>query len=208
MNAPPRDRAHVLRELGFTIRPDGDRLRGSATIVPEMHVPGTDTLRISVLATWVDTMTGLLTARFIGPRVPVTLGLDVHLYRPPTGVGAVVATAEVVKVGSEVVVASVDIADEDDVPVGTGTGLFMVARDPELHLPASADELVAAMAEADGPLRTPLADRAGCERREPGVAVLPRPTTGSTRRTPSTVGSSPCWSRRPRCRPTPAARCR
>ena len=78
---------HVLTELGFGVERAGDELHGSAPIVPEMHVPGTDVLRLSLLASWADMITGLLAADVVGPRVPVTLDLDVHLTAPPHDLG-------------------------------------------------------------------------------------------------------------------------
>ncbi|MGY2010234.1 hypothetical protein ACW9HJ_19105 [Nocardia gipuzkoensis] len=67
----------------------GEELHGRAEITPEMHVPGTTVLRTSVLATWADTVSGLLASLVMGPRVPVTLELDVGLYRPAPGTGEV-----------------------------------------------------------------------------------------------------------------------
>ncbi|BCK54056.1 hypothetical protein [Nocardia wallacei] len=73
------DRGRILREMGFGTWRVGDELHGSAEITPEMHVPGAAVLRTSVLATWADTVSGLLASLVMGPRVPVTLELDVHL---------------------------------------------------------------------------------------------------------------------------------
>ena len=67
----------------------GDGLEGEATVVPEMHVPGTDCLRASILAVWTDVLSGLLVGQVITPRVPVTLELAVDLYRPARGCGVV-----------------------------------------------------------------------------------------------------------------------
>jgi acyl-coenzyme A thioesterase PaaI-like protein len=73
---------HILRELGFATRREGDEMHGTALITPEMHVPGRGHLRTSILATWADNLAGLLAVDAMAPRVPVTLELDVHLYRP------------------------------------------------------------------------------------------------------------------------------
>ena len=71
--------------------------------------------------------------------------------------------------------ASVTFTSDDGDPIAVGGGSFMVAPDPSLRLPSTLS--------LDGPppvqsLRVPLAQRAGCERREPGVAVLPRSDDG------------------------------
>ncbi|MFD0852244.1 hypothetical protein ACFQ07_08425, partial [Actinomadura adrarensis] len=64
---PEAPRKHVLNELGFATRRAGADLRGTASITPEMHVPGTSCLRASILATWADTLIGLLAAQVTAP---------------------------------------------------------------------------------------------------------------------------------------------
>jgi hypothetical protein len=53
---------HILMELGFSARRSGEELHGVASVTPQMHVPGTGQLRTSILATWADTLGGLLAA--------------------------------------------------------------------------------------------------------------------------------------------------
>jgi acyl-coenzyme A thioesterase PaaI-like protein len=164
-------RGHVLRELGWSVRRAGDGLHGSATIVPEMCVPGTSHLRTSILATWADTLAGLLVIDSIGPREPVTLELDVHLYRPPPGSGTVVGVATSAKSGRTVSVTAVDFSTADGEPFAFAAASFMAApdRNAQIATRTSVDLIV-----PEGTLLTvPFAQRAGCERREPGVAVLP-----------------------------------
>ena len=168
----------MLRELGFTIARGGDgELHGTAAIVPELWVPGTSVLRTSVLATWADTITGLLAVDVVGPRVPVTLQLDLDLFAPPVDVARIDATARRLKVGKAVFVASVDFADEGGQRVGVATGVFVVAPDPGVRMPEGVNPVDLLMEPVD-PLRVPLAERAGCVRTAPGVAVLPRSDEG------------------------------
>lgn len=176
-NAEKRDPTqHILFELGFGIDWKGDEVHGSAPIVPEMHVPGTDCLRTSVLATWADTMCGWQVIDHVRPRVPVTLELDVHLYRPPTGIDVIHAVATVAKAGRNVVVPTVEFSDDDGRPVGFGTASFMVAPDPALRIPdLSGTEL---RIPGDVRLSKPLAERAGVVTRAPGVVALPRTDDG------------------------------
>ncbi len=163
-------RRHVLLELGFATRRVADELHGSATIVPELHVPGTDRLRTSILATWADTVAGLLASLVMHPRVPVTLELDVNLYRPAPVSGQIAAIGRTIKVGRSIFVAEVEFSVDDE-PLGLAGASFMVAPDPGLQLrrpftintPAGTRRLT-----------TPLAERLNCERVRPGVAVLPR----------------------------------
>jgi acyl-coenzyme A thioesterase PaaI-like protein len=164
-----RDR-HVLRELGWATARSGDELHGSAPIVAEMQVPGTGHLRTSILATWADTLAGLLAVEAIRPRVPVTLELDIHLFGPAPGSGVVHGVGRIVKSGRSVTVARVDFTDQDGEPVGFGAGSFMAAPDRRLVFtsPTSVDQAI-----PDGSrLEVPFAERAGCERQGPGVAVL------------------------------------
>ena len=166
---------HVLTELGFATRRVGDELHGTASITPQMHVPGSSHLRTSILATWADNLAGLLAAYAIAPRVPVTLELDVHLYRPAPAAGLVRGVGRTVKAGRSVFVASVEFTAEHGDPVAIAAGSFMSAPDPAAKLPAT---LSVDAPPSQARLAVPLAERAGCERRSPGVAVLPRSEDG------------------------------
>jgi acyl-coenzyme A thioesterase PaaI-like protein len=168
-----RARDHVLRELGFTLRRAGDEFDGSAAVVPEMWVPGTRSLRTSILATWTDTAAGYVAVERFAPRVPVTLELDVHVYPSRGECAHVRAVSRTVKAGRSVVVAGAEFVDEHDEPLAVGTASFMAARDASLTMQRGALD-----AEApDAPrarLQMPFAQRARCERLEPGVATVGR----------------------------------
>ncbi|MEU6559656.1 hotdog domain-containing protein [Nocardia nova] len=163
-------RRHVLLELGFATRRVGDDIHGSATIVPELHVPGIPRLRTAILATWADTVCGLLASLVMHPRVPVTLELDVNLYRPAPAEGELTAVGTTVKVGRSVFVAEVEFAVDGE-PLGLAGASFMGAPDPELQLPR---RLSLDMPAGTRRLTTPLAERLGCVRVRPGTALLPR----------------------------------
>jgi acyl-coenzyme A thioesterase PaaI-like protein len=167
-------RRHVLTELGFRTTLIGDEMHGTGSVTPQMHVPGTAHLRTSILATWADNLAGLLAVGVLAPRVPVTLELDVHLYRPAPGDGLVLGVGRAVKAGRSVFVASVEFTSGAGEPVAVGAGSFMAAPDPAvtMHAQLSADP------PPDGRLTMPFAERAGCERQRPGVAVLHRSEDG------------------------------
>ena len=168
---------HILRELGFTLARDGDHMHGRAEIRPEMWAPGTASLRTSILATWTDHAAGLLAVDVLGPRVPVTLELDVHLYQPAPARGTIHAVARALKAGRSVTVLTVDFTDGDGEPIAMGTGSFMAAPDPGLTMPPEATRM--ALDPTPVPLlQVPLAERAGCERRAPGIAAVPRTDEG------------------------------
>jgi acyl-coenzyme A thioesterase PaaI-like protein len=169
---PDRERRHVLQELGFEVTRAGAELRGSASVVPEMLVPGTPHLRTSILAAWADILTGILAVDAFAPRVPVTLELDVHLFRPAPGEGAITGVGRIVKSGRSVFVAAVEFALDDGAPFCFGSASFMTAHDRTITMtmPTSVDRILPPSAR----LTIPYADRAGCERRAPGQAVFPR----------------------------------
>ena len=170
----PVDRSHVVAELGLSVRLDGDGLAGDALVYPEMHVPGTDVLRISVLAAWADMLTGLLTGTSLAPRVPVTLDLSIDLPQPVRGTPAIVGSSRLLKAGRSVVVLEVTfvLAGGTD-PVAVGTASFMPSPDTSLSLPAWRDS-PSLLDRPKDRLTAPFAERAGCERRDDGVAELPR----------------------------------
>ena len=165
----------MLQELGFVVRHAGETLTGSAEIAPEMLVPGTDRLRTSILAMWTDTLSGLLAAQTAAPAVPVTVELDVHLYRPLPATGGVRATGTSLRRGRTLYVAEVRFTTGDGEPLAVGGGSFVVSPDPTVRLPSN---LSIGEDPPSARLTMPLAERAGCERRSPGVAVLRRSEDG------------------------------
>ncbi|MFD0902076.1 PaaI family thioesterase [Actinomadura sediminis] len=167
-------RSRILAEFGLAVRSHGEELHGAGAVTPHLHVPGTAHLRTSVLAAWTDHLTGLLAARTMAPRVPVTIELDVHLYGPPPASGDVRGIARTVKAGRSIFVAEVEFAAGGE-PLAFGAASFMVAPDPAVRLPEPLS--VDAPAPA-GRLSVPLAERARCARLEPGKASLPRSEEG------------------------------
>jgi acyl-coenzyme A thioesterase PaaI-like protein len=168
-------RHHLLQELGFVIRPDGDELIGTASVTPFMHVPGAGCLRTSILATWADMLCGLLAMRDLTDRVSVTLDLEVHLYRPASAAGTVTAVARPVRTGRSVLVGEVEFADDGGETFGFAAGAFMAAPDTTLTPPRPPRFDLPPL---DVRLSMPLADRAGCKRQAPGIAVLHRSEDG------------------------------
>lgn len=175
VDAGRESRRHMLSELGFALTRAGDEMHGTASVTPEMRVPGTVHLRTSILATWADHLAGLLAADAIAPRVPVTLELDVHLYRPAPASGLVRGVGRTVKAGRSVFVAGIEFSSERGEPIAIAAGSFMSAPDPSMRLP-SGRRLETALPV--GRLTVPFAERAGCVRRDAGVAVLPRSDDG------------------------------
>ncbi len=168
---------HIVHELGFDLGRVGEEIHGSAPIVAEMYAPGTTTVRASIFATWTDIAAGYLALDAFAPRVPTTLELDVHLHQQTGAFAEVSAVARLIKSGRSVMVAMVDFTDETGRNVAFGTASFMPVPDVTMRIPPE-HEAFRAERRPPGRLRRPFAERAGCVRQSPGVAVLPRSEDG------------------------------
>lgn len=161
---------HVMLDLGFGVSRAGDTMHGSGHVVPEMCVPGTDVLRISILAAWADIVAGYLAMGLFDPAVPVTLDLDVHLRDPVGGLDEVELVGRVEKSGRSVSVLSIGIFDAGT-SIGFAHATFMAAPNPSLRMPTIVDN--EGLRHVHPPrLAVPFAQRAGCERLEPGLASI------------------------------------
>ena len=163
---------HIMRDLGFGVASVGDEMHGSALVVPEMLVPGTDALRTSILAAWADVAAGHISIGLFDPGVPVTLDLDVHLYAPPIGCDEIRMVARVQKAGRSVSVLRVAITDGDGDAVGFAHATFMAAPNPSLRMPTIVSD-EGLLRPHPARLEVPFAERAGCERIAPGTASIP-----------------------------------
>lgn len=169
-----RRQQHVLQELRFEVGRHGDGLIGSAEVTPPMWVPGTECLRLSILAIWVDMVVGLMAVEQLAPSVPVTVELDVHLHRPAPGQGTVTAVGRPLRSGRSVFVGAVDLAVDGE-PFGVGGASFTTARDPTLAMPRRSP---LERQPLGPPLAVPLAERVGSRRVAPGRVELPRRPDG------------------------------
>jgi len=162
---------HIMRDLGFGVATAGDEMHGSAQVVPEMWVPGTDSLRTSILAAWADVVAGHVAIGLFDPGVPVTLDLDLHLYRPAAGLDEVQMVARTQKSGRSVSVISIDVS-ADGREIGFAHTTFMAAPNPSLRMPTIVrDE---GLLHPHPPhLEVPFAERARCVRVEAGLATIP-----------------------------------
>jgi acyl-coenzyme A thioesterase PaaI-like protein len=177
LDAPERTQPpqHILTEVGWNVRQLGDEMHGEGAVIAHLLAPGTAHLRTSMLAAWADHLMGLLVSRIVSPRVPATLELDIHLYRPAPGRGRIRGRSWLVKKGRSVLATAVEFRSDDDRCIAVGAGSFMLAGDPDLRLPA---RLGLDMVESQPCLTVPIAERASCERRAPGNVVLPRRADG------------------------------
>ncbi len=162
---------HIMRELGFAIAGNSDEMRGSGRVIPQMWVPGTEALRMSILAAWADVVAGYIAIGLFEPAVPVTLDLDVHLHRPAVGISEVSMAARVQKAGRSVSVLSIGLFGDGET-IGFAHATFMAAPNPSLRMPTVvSDEGLLRLHPPS--LEVPFAERAGCERLMPGLASIP-----------------------------------
>src|SRR5262249_12376037 len=84
------------------------------------------------------------------------------------------ASGRVVKRGKSIIVSAMDIADQDDAPVGVAHASFMASPDP-VSMPSDSQ-----WPGDEGRLSEPLAERAGCVRVDRGTARLPFPSAATT----------------------------
>jgi acyl-coenzyme A thioesterase PaaI-like protein len=162
---------HIMRDLGFSVGLVGAEMHGSALVVPEMWVPGSDALRMGILAAWVDMVAGHLAIDLFTPSVPVTLDLDVHLHRQATAVDEVRMVGRTQKAGRSVAVLSVDI-EADGSSIGFAHATFMAAPNPSLKMPTIVSD-EGLLEPHPAQLSVPFAERAGCEQRAPGLVEIP-----------------------------------
>jgi acyl-coenzyme A thioesterase PaaI-like protein len=115
---------------------------------------------------------GYLAIGLFDPGVPVTLDLDVQLYRPPIACDEVRMVGRIEKSGRSVSVLSIEILDGRGTPLGFAGATFMAAPNPSLRMPTIVrDE---GLLRPHRPaLEVSFAERAACERTRPGVAVIP-----------------------------------
>jgi acyl-coenzyme A thioesterase PaaI-like protein len=162
---------HIMRDLGFGVAGTPEEMRGSGHVVPEMWVPGTEALRLSILAAWADIASGYIAVGLFDPGVPVTLDLDVHLLEPAVGLDEVSMVARVQKSGRSVSVLSIEILG-DNTEIGFAHATFMASPNPALRMPTVVSD--EGLIHSHAPhLEVPYADRAGCVRKEPGLASIP-----------------------------------
>jgi acyl-coenzyme A thioesterase PaaI-like protein len=162
---------HIMLDLGFGVGSTAQEMQGSGHVVPEMFVPGTKALRLSILAAWADITSGYLAMGLFDPGVPVTLDLDVHLHSPVVDVDEVSMIGRIQKSGRSVSVLTIEIFGDGD-PFGFAHATFMASPNPELRMPTVVSD--EGLVHLHPPrLEVSFAERAGCERLTPGLASIP-----------------------------------
>ncbi len=172
------DHAGTVRDLGLLTDLDGpDALVGTAQVVRELYVPGTETLRTSVLATYADIVAGKFANTKLAPSICVTLDLDLHLVRMPAGEGfapgdEITCRSTVVRAGRRIVVMGFEVRSGTGERVGFGHAGFMASPNPE-HVVPGGFGLVSDESERRWRLEAPFAERAGIRHLDDGRVELP-----------------------------------
>nr|MDT0666360.1 PaaI family thioesterase [Micromonospora sp. DSM 115978] len=165
-----------VMELGLRIEVDGDDLTGSAAVFPEICVPGTRTLRTSVLATWADVITGTLAMVHVAPRIPLTLDLDTHVVQPAADGDLIAVDASVVKLGRTVLVCQARFRNATSGGlVAVAYASFVASPNPGHVFPAG---FLQQRLELPPRLSVPLAQRVGGTVVTPGTVDVPRRPDG------------------------------
>jgi uncharacterized protein (TIGR00369 family) len=116
---------HVLRDLGLTVEHHEDGSSVGRLPVVDALLDDHGRVRAGILGTLVDAIGGGLAAYAAAPGWIATADLDLQLFGPLVGVGAVDAVGRVVRAGRSTVVIAVELAS-DDMAIGLATMTFAV----------------------------------------------------------------------------------
>jgi acyl-coenzyme A thioesterase PaaI-like protein len=173
---PAVEPVSIIAELGLRTAADGPVVRGAAEVVPELCVPGTSTLRTSVVATWADVVTGYVAGRSMDPRIPLTLDLEVQIHGTVRAGDRVVCQASALKVGRTVVVCEARFHDDSTgALLAIALGSFVASPDQSHVFPGGfpcVDQMMT------GRLAQPLAERIGGRTIERGRVEVPHRPDG------------------------------
>jgi acyl-coenzyme A thioesterase PaaI-like protein len=170
-----RHQLSIIGELGLNYARSGDVVSGRAECVAEAVVPGTQTLRTSVIATWADVIAGAIAGHAIDPRIPLTLDLEVQLLGSATVGDQIVGESVAVKIGRTVVVCEASFRQESATdPFAIAIASFIASPNPEHVFEGGFPDFTG----IPGRLSAPFAERAGLRVIEPGVAEVPRREDG------------------------------
>ncbi len=160
---------------GFTLTWVGDEIHGESPVYPDLFVPGTSHVRLSVLATWTDIMGGYLSMEVLNPLIPVTMSLDVHAHRPVPECGSIRSSGRVLSAGRSVATLMVEITSDTGDAIAVATASFM-APDPNRRMPEHLRR------DARTPVTIgrdiPFVNVDGCQQIAPGIVSLSSHATG------------------------------
>jgi acyl-coenzyme A thioesterase PaaI-like protein len=158
VDSPSARNSHIVGELGFEHWHVNGLSHGRVAIRSEMLVPGTERVRIGLLAMLSDLVAGQPSS---GPITPTT-DLRVRVVRPAE-MGVVHLVARTLKVGATLAVFEVRMtADDDDRPFALSLATFMNRSVDPSEFPEHVNH----------PLAQPLDQRIGARVLRPGLVQL------------------------------------
>jgi acyl-coenzyme A thioesterase PaaI-like protein len=157
-----------LEEIPFRHRADGDGVVGELDVVPELLVPGEDRVRISVLGSVADVITGILISSRTAPYIALTVDLSVRVAKP-IGLGTVPMRSRVVKLGRTLATAEAWFYDGDDIAAHAWL-TFMASPRPQDTLP----EITMERDRTGRRMAEPFMDALGFVDAAPGVVEVER----------------------------------
>jgi acyl-coenzyme A thioesterase PaaI-like protein len=129
-----------ITDIGFTHRAAGDDVTGELLVQPHLCVPGTTTVRPSVLATVADVLLGVLASQATAPRVGLTVDLTVHSLAS-VAADRLTMVGRVLKAGRTIVVGEVWFnAAGHEQPVALSELTFMASPRPQDVIPLPPSE--------------------------------------------------------------------
>ncbi|CAO5249659.1 PaaI family thioesterase [Frankia sp. AgKG'84/4] len=165
-----------ILELGLSGELGEEAAFGRAEVVPEMCGPGGSALRTSILATWADLLTGSLAVVLMGPRIPITLDLQVEVVEPAEPGDEISLEGTVLKRGRSVLVCETRVRRAGGSLLAVVHTTFMLSPDPRHVFP---DGYLPGIPESKGRLPVPFAERVGCVVGVPGTAEVAHQSGGT-----------------------------
>lgn len=167
--------SHIVTELGLHLTGGDGALHAHAEVSPHVCVPGTSTLRTSVLATWADVLAGTVAGDALNPRIPLTLDLEVQLRAQAHRGDRISAVASLLKVGRTVLVCETRFRDQaTGAPVALALVSFIASPNPLHVFPDGFPRTWG----TPGALIRPLAERVGARAVAAGTVEVPRRPDG------------------------------
>jgi acyl-coenzyme A thioesterase PaaI-like protein len=157
-----------MNDLGHSWLTTEDSCDGSLGVIDELCVPGTQRLRTGVLASVADMVSGSIANRSCAPRIPLTVDLALHAWRPVTG-GQVTMSARTLKAGRTIIFTEATFSDAD--------GLMAVCNATFVPSPLPDDVMEKVFwhrPETPAAIDGPIFDAIGVVEVAKGVVELPR----------------------------------
>ncbi len=157
-----------LQDLGYHMRVEGDLALGWVDVTEPVRVPGTDQIRVSVLATLSDVWTGVLAGQVVAPSLALTVDLTARILGD-VGSDRIDIVGRIAKTGRTTTVADCEFRD----PAGTLVA-FSHATFVASPRPSDVIDLLPRSQHPEGVMAAPIVEALGIAERAPGVLEVAR----------------------------------